>query len=334
MPRRINEALKDSGNKPIFVIFSNQLNLNSKVSERASFESKIDSVIGKLGISSKCPVVCLIATARDEHRKPCTGMWEILENDFLKSRECLINLNESFFVGDAAGRVTAWKPGKSADWSAVDRKFAINVGIQFYTPEEHFLNEPIVELFDLGRDPKTVSVKIVNDFSNENIEILQIKDVPLQMVLAVGSPASGKSTTFQRYFESKNFVRINRDILKTMPNCIKVVKAALGNNQSVYIDNINHTKESRAAFLEISEEFKIPVSCLHFVTEEWLCRHLNVYRSIITKSEPIPTVVFNSFRANYQPPTINEGFTSIYQIPFNAEFKNKKDLELFRKYLF
>ena len=308
--------------------------MNSKVSERASFESKIDSVIGKLGISSKCPVVCLFATAHDEYRKPCIGMWEILENDFLKSRECVINLSESFFVGDAAGRVEAWKPGKSADWSAVDRKFAINIGIQFYTPEEHFLNEPKVNSFDLGRDPKTLNAKIVNDFSDKIFEILHIKNAPLQMVLAVGSPASGKSTAFQRYFEPKNFVRINRDILKTMSNCVKAVKAALASNQSVYIDNINHTQESRATFLEISKEFKIPVSCLQFVTEEWLCRHLNVYRSIITKSEPIPSVVFNSFIAQYQPPTINEGFTCIYQIPFNAEFKNEKDLELFCKYLF
>ena len=261
-------------------------------------------------------------------------MWEILENDFLKSRECVINLSESFFVGDAAGRVEAWKPGKSADWSAVDRKFAINIGIQFYTPEEHFLNEPKVNSFDLGRDPKTLNAKIVNDFSDKIFEILHIKNAPLQMVLAVGSPASGKSTAFQRYFEPKNFVRINRDILKTMSNCVKAVKAALASNQSVYIDNINHTQESRATFLEISKEFKIPVSCLQFVTEEWLCRHLNVYRSIITKSEPIPSVVFNSFIAQYQPPTINEGFTCIYQIPFNAEFKNEKDLELFCKYLF
>lgn len=34
---------------------------------------------------------------------------------------------ESYFVGDAAGRAN--------DFASTDRKFALNVGIQFYTPE-------------------------------------------------------------------------------------------------------------------------------------------------------------------------------------------------------
>lgn len=35
--------------------------------------------------------------------------------------------NNSYFVGDAAGRAN--------DFASTDRKFALNVGIQFYTPE-------------------------------------------------------------------------------------------------------------------------------------------------------------------------------------------------------
>lgn len=34
---------------------------------------------------------------------------------------------DSYFVGDAAGRAD--------DFASTDRKFALNVGIQFYTPE-------------------------------------------------------------------------------------------------------------------------------------------------------------------------------------------------------
>ena len=40
-----------------------------------------------------------------------------------------IDKDRSFFVGDAAGR-----PG---DHSAADRKLALNVGLQFFTPEVH-----------------------------------------------------------------------------------------------------------------------------------------------------------------------------------------------------
>jgi bifunctional polynucleotide phosphatase/kinase len=35
--------------------------------------------------------------------------------------------NTSFYVGDAAGR--------AGDFASTDRKFALNVGVQFYTPE-------------------------------------------------------------------------------------------------------------------------------------------------------------------------------------------------------
>lgn len=41
-----------------------------------------------------------------------------------------IDKDESYFVGDAAGRM--------ADHSGVDRMFAVNAGIKFLTPEVRF----------------------------------------------------------------------------------------------------------------------------------------------------------------------------------------------------
>ena len=43
---------------------------------------------------------------------------------FTHSRE---DKSASFYVGDAAGRAN--------DFASTDRKFALNVGVQFYTPE-------------------------------------------------------------------------------------------------------------------------------------------------------------------------------------------------------
>jgi hypothetical protein len=36
-------------------------------------------------------------------------------------------MDQSFFVGDAAGR--------NGDFASTDRKWALNVGVKFYTPE-------------------------------------------------------------------------------------------------------------------------------------------------------------------------------------------------------
>ena len=62
-----------------------------------------------------------------------------------------IDLSQSFYVGDAAGRPKNWKPGASKDFSPADRMFAANIGLQFHTPEEYFFGEPEAKTFDWGR---------------------------------------------------------------------------------------------------------------------------------------------------------------------------------------
>jgi bifunctional polynucleotide phosphatase/kinase len=49
-----------------------------------------------------------------------------------------IDLTQSFYCGDAAGRAQGWAPKKKKDFSSSDRLFAMNIGIKFLTPEEHF----------------------------------------------------------------------------------------------------------------------------------------------------------------------------------------------------
>lgn len=50
-----------------------------------------------------------------------------------------MDYENSFYVGDAAGRQKNWAPKKNKDHSLADRLFALNIRLPFYTPEEHFL---------------------------------------------------------------------------------------------------------------------------------------------------------------------------------------------------
>lgn len=57
---------------------------------------------------------------------------------YQKNQSIKINKNESIFVGDAAGRPANKILKTKKDHSTADRLFAMNVGMKFYTPEEHF----------------------------------------------------------------------------------------------------------------------------------------------------------------------------------------------------
>lgn len=50
-----------------------------------------------------------------------------------------IDIAKSFYCGDAAAREANWAPKKKKDFSSSDRLMALNLGLKFYTPEEHFL---------------------------------------------------------------------------------------------------------------------------------------------------------------------------------------------------
>ena len=56
-------------------------------------------------------------------------MWDAI-TILLKEEGVTVNKEESFFVGDAAGR--------KKDHSACDHKFATNIGLKFHTPEVGF----------------------------------------------------------------------------------------------------------------------------------------------------------------------------------------------------
>lgn len=64
-------------------------------------------------------------------------MWDYFTKELNGGVE--VDLAESFYCGDAAGRPARGTTKK--DFSDSDLKFALNIGIQFKTPEQVFLNE-------------------------------------------------------------------------------------------------------------------------------------------------------------------------------------------------
>uniref|UniRef100_A0A8C7WSQ4 Polynucleotide kinase 3'-phosphatase n=1 Tax=Oryzias sinensis TaxID=183150 RepID=A0A8C7WSQ4_9TELE len=116
------------------VFFTNQLGIAKGKLRPEVFKSKVEDVLATLQL----PVQVFVAAGPGIYRKPVTGMWDHLcekANDGVT-----VDLKQSFYVGDAAGRPENWAPGKKKkDFSCSDRLFALNIGLQFHTPEEYFL---------------------------------------------------------------------------------------------------------------------------------------------------------------------------------------------------
>lgn len=198
------------------VIFTNQGGLvlhqdpKSKAPKSAknrvpTFKQKSNSVLSQLGI----PMTLYAATGRDIFRKPRTGMWTEMKDDYDLS-ESDIDHEGSVFVGDAGGRSAEGKGAGSTpkDFSCSDRNLAHNIGIQYLTPEEFFLGEDPRDFsreFDLANFP----------FSEREDDGLRLdKTNDQDMVLFVGPPGAGKSTFYWKYLKPLGYERVNQDILK------------------------------------------------------------------------------------------------------------------------
>ncbi|KAF5196824.1 Bifunctional polynucleotide phosphatase/kinase [Thalictrum thalictroides] len=113
------------------VIFTNESNIDRWKNKR---ERAIDSKIGRLNNFIKkveVPVQVFIACGygeEDRYRKPKVGMWRLMEKSLNSGIK--IDMEESFYVGDAAGRVD--------DHSDADIKFAETLGLKFHLPEDYF----------------------------------------------------------------------------------------------------------------------------------------------------------------------------------------------------
>lgn len=106
------------------VIMSNQHGIAIGKQNKTQWMAKIEQVTAALDV----PMYVIAATEDNDYRKPLTGMWDYYSctlNQFV-----LIDKSKAMYCGDAAGR-----PNDIGD---SDKKFAQNVGISFYTPEQYF----------------------------------------------------------------------------------------------------------------------------------------------------------------------------------------------------
>ena len=226
---------------------------------------QITNVLSTLKIPS------LIAVGyEDIDKKPNRTMFDLIK----KNKK--IDMNKSFYVGDALGR--------QGDWSDSDKKFAENINIkQIYSPDD---------LFAIADAEKI----IIKEYDKQEIIVL------------VGYPGSGK-TTIANTFDTKKYMVINGDIFKTSKKMIKESEKYIKNNFSIIFDATNPSIEKRKEYIDFANSKNIPIRCINVETDITTAMFRNNKRDKV-----IPKITYYVFRKKYVKPTIEEGFYEIISI--------------------
>ena len=80
-----------------------------------NFKSQLGAIFRQLDL----PISVYAATAQDNYRKPRTGMWKAMVEDEGLGGYDMVDLEGSFYVGDAAGREKT--VGRVKDHACSDR---------------------------------------------------------------------------------------------------------------------------------------------------------------------------------------------------------------------
>ncbi|KAJ7654730.1 polynucleotide kinase 3 phosphatase-domain-containing protein, partial [Mycena rosella] len=266
------------------------------------------------------PFRLFAATEKDNYRKPMTGMWGELERLYAEEG-VQIDKASSFFVGDAAGRHFA-NSEKKKDFAATDRKWALNVDVKFYTPEEYFLGKAV--------DPN-FTLKGFHVSSLPSLPLYTPSSSPLlphpsgqELVLFVGYPCLGKTSFFRQHFEAAGYLHINQDTLKTRDKCVKAVQEALAAGKKCVVDNTNRDAHTRKYYIDVARKLKVPYgACMRFTGSVELAWHNNLYRayclppSVAAREPPreaLPKMAFTKFENDLEEPELAEGVAQIKKV--------------------
>ncbi|KLO19121.1 PNK3P-domain-containing protein [Schizopora paradoxa] len=317
VPVKLKE-LHEDGYAIVFI--SNQNLGDTRVK---SWKTKFNAIAESL---PDLPFRIFAATDKDIFRKPLPGMWYALESIY-KSGDVSIDIDASFYVGDAAGR--------SGDFAGTDRKFASNAGLKFFTPEEYFL--------DLKSTPHSLKGFNASVLAMDGPTVLpsstpivppKLQPCVPEIVLFVGYPSSGKTAFFKRHFEASAYEHIDESVLKTRSKYLPAIESSIKNGVSCVVETVDSSRGHRKLFLDLAQRLSCSIRCFAFQASFDLAWHNNIYRAL---GKPVlaahrsrvyepwemrsltPKSNFETYKATHEEPTLAEGFGEIKKVHWKFE---------------
>ena len=312
------------------LILSNQMGVSAGKVSVAELQGKLESVLAHFEV----PASIIFATKKDIYRKPAPGMWSHFNDNW--SGGVALDTMDSFYCGDAAGRPENKETGRKKDFSDSDLKFAHNISLTFYTPEEVFLG---LEPPPLSFGPKFNPLAFREEIRSGRIELLSPKEAELscetqELILLVGCQASGKTSFYREHL--KGYELVSQDTLRSKDKCLSATEQLLKAGKSVAIDNTNPDTASRSVYIQIAKRLGIPVRLFWLQTDKEHCRHNNMFRKLTDSSkshENIDDRVINIYLNKFEEPNLQEGIEEIIKVRFLPTFVKKGAETLYYKFL-
>lgn len=299
------------------IFMTNQKGLNT-LDKLEEFKTKWLNVVSYLHGMDTSKWVLLASLNTDIYRKPAPGMWNYSINELNGGRSW--DLKNSLFVGDAAGR--------PKDFKATDIMLAMNVGVNFMVPEVFFGIEHQNTQLEASSLIKAIK-KNKKYFNAERFldsykkpvmpDLTAVKATPL--IIMVGSQASGKSSFCKDYL--REYIHMSNDTFAgTIAAFKKELEFQLKAGKRVVIDNTNPTVEGRYKLLKIA--VKCGVSCvvvyMGATDNKLYVEHMLRLREILG-IQHVPIIALRTFYKKLEKPKLEEGFSSIIEIPLILDFK-------------
>jgi len=206
-----------------------------------------------------------------------------------------VNLPQCFMVGDAVGKEDPYLPYR---YSNVDKMYAKNISQEFRNTHKNIPNSYEFCKF----------IRASDFFPHHKVEPRSHRE----LVITVGQPGSGKSTTSALLQKAGYDVCVS-DFIKDKDLLIDCVKKSLEGKNRVVVDALNFSKEQRSRYTKLARTMKVPIRILYF--PRWGMPFNSVRgkeESIILGTtykhkEPVPDVAFYNYTKNFEEPTESEG---------------------------
>ncbi|KAL5289407.1 hypothetical protein ACFFRR_009507 [Megaselia abdita] len=298
--------------------FTNQSGIAKGKIKLDDFKNKVKAITSRLQV----PVQVFIAIGDGFNRKPVPGMWQHLSDE--KNDGIEIDNSQSFYVGDAAGRPEAGK--KRKDHSLADRLFALNIGIPFFTPEEHFLKKSSVPFNEPEFDPhKETKLPLFDPPTKVDSKYKEV-------VVLMGLPGSGKSHFTKTVM--KGYEILNADTLGSVQACLNKCEQFLRSGKSCVIDNTNVDVESRKKFITLSKNNGFKCRCFVMNTSPGQIKHNLAFRQLTdSKHSKINTMILNTMKKKFTSPSTSEGFDEIVKVNVVCDFDSVEHEKIYKMFL-